>query len=158
MINSVLQFVYQIQSCQLRKAKFLMATKNTKFQLARQGMSSSSVLNAIISLNRNRSVDIVVLFLQYRRFSVHTGYKGSSARCAIKGMTLVKAQYCSAFSMSTLTNDDVPATNSRKFLCADDICLGTQGGSVTEIENVRLLATFYAKRMPQPSASATVAC
>ena len=81
-----------------------------------------------------------------------------AARCAIKGMTLVKAQYCSAFSMSTLTNDDVPATNSRKFLCADDICLGTQGGSVTEIENVRLLATFYAKRMPQPSASATVAC
>jgi len=57
--------------------------------------------------------------------------------------------------------NDLPATQSRKFIYADDICLGTQHQSFDEVENVLntdmdMMADFLTRWRLQPSATKTV--
>lgn len=57
--------------------------------------------------------------------------------------------------------NDLPVTQARKFIYADDICLGTQSNAFTELEGVlnkdmEMMAEYLTKWRLQPSANKTV--
>jgi len=68
-------------------------------------------------------VDTVALLLRDRRFGVHIGNKCSSWRLQRNG--LPQGSVLSPCLFNVYINY-LPSTRSRKFIYADDICLGTQ--------------------------------
>jgi hypothetical protein len=105
-------------------------------------------------------VEIIALFLRDRRFRVHMGEACSSWRRQSNGLPQGSVLSPSLFNVYT---NDLPVTQSRKFVYADDICLGLQKKSFTEIEeglnsDMGEMATYCRKWRLQPSVSKTVSC
>lgn len=76
-------------------------------------------------------VEIIALVLRDRRFRVHTGEDCSSWRRQSNG--LPKGSVLSPSLFNVYINN-LPVTQSRKFIHADDICVGLHKKSFTEIE------------------------
>ena len=76
-------------------------------------------------------VNLIDLLLRNRRFRVHMGDDISSWRIQANGLPQGSVLAPTLFNLYT---NDLPATSSRKFIYADDICCAVQGRTFAEIE------------------------
>ena len=76
-------------------------------------------------------VQLVETLLRNRRFRVHMGSDTSAWRLQKNGLPQGSVLAPTLFNLYT---NDLPATASRKFIYADDICLGIQAHTFAELE------------------------
>ena len=88
----------------------------------------------LVKLSRSQPiwvVDAVETLLRGRQFRVHMGSHESSWRHQINGLPQGSVLAPTLFNLYT---NDLPKTESRKFIYADDICCATQASSFEVLE------------------------
>jgi len=101
---------------------------------------------------------MVALFLQNRRFRVHMGDQVSAWRGQSNGLPQGSILSPTLFNLYI---DDLPGTESRKFIYTDDICCALQARSFVDLEkglnpDMAKLSEFWDKWCLTPSVTKTV--